>query len=155
MPPASELRCRVATPKGSALSGDPVRHALVCPADCCYFPDTLVNGGRPLEAIVCVSKPGSPGETVAVNPIALLRARDRDGDSQSVVCVPRTGSRWSRVRHAHDLPEQLQAEIERFITSRLPADQATEIVAWCSRDEALKAIDDAAARWAATVNGRA
>ena len=37
---------------------------------------------------------------------------------------------------------QLQAAIERFISSRPPADQATEIVAWCSRDEALRAIDD-------------
>lgn len=92
MPAETELRCRIGIPKGSAASGRDSVHALICPFDCCYFPDTL--------------------------------------------------------------PLQLRAQAEHLVTAGPPAEEAAEIVAWCSADDVLTAIDDAAARWAATVNGR-
>jgi inorganic pyrophosphatase len=154
MPGATELYCRVRTPKGFSLTARAdARQAVVSPVDCGYFPDTLVRGGRPLEAIVCVSAPGSPGGRIAVKPVSLLRTRDRHGYHHLVLCVPRDDPSWSRVDSIHDLSPRMRREIERFIT-RLPPEGATEVIAWCSQEDAMTAIDDAAARWAATVNGR-
>jgi hypothetical protein len=47
-----------------------------------------------------------------------------------------------------DLPVRLRAEIERLIGGG-----GAVRVDWHSRQEALDAIDEAAARWAAKVNG--
>jgi inorganic pyrophosphatase len=151
MPLASELHCRVQTPKGSPFGA---RQAVVCPVDCGVLPDTLAGGGGPLEAIVCVSEPGAPGGRVAVKPIALLRTRGRHGDGQVVVCVACRDPSSRGIDSVHELSAETRADIERFITTRPPPEEATEVVAWCSREDALTAIDDAAAKWTATVNGR-
>ena len=151
----SELYCCVETPKGSHLSEDGVVHqAIECPADCGYFPQTLMRAGRPLEAIVCVSAPHSRGGMIAVKPIALLTMRDHVGYDEFVVCVALDDSAWSTVRRVGDLPTQLRREIEAFLAAR-PGARDASIVGWRAGDEALAAIDDAAARWAASVNGRA
>lgn len=155
MPAATELYCRVEIPKGSALdrSATAVERPVVSPADCCYFPDTVDGAGRPLEAIVCVSRPGPRGGRIAVRPFALLRTRDRLGYNEVVLCVPLEDSAWRGVDRVQDLPPHLREEIERFVTTRPSPEAETAIVAWCSRDDALTAIDDAAARWAAAVDG--
>jgi inorganic pyrophosphatase len=151
----AQLFCRVETPKGAVLT-TPRRldeRAVVCPADCCYFPDTRVRSGRPLQAIVCRSQPGSPGDRVAVKPIALLRSRREPGDEAVVVCVPVTDPIWGVMTRVDDLPARLRRDIEWFLSIRSAPDLA-DTMTWCSRDDARAAIDDAAARWAAIVNGR-
>jgi inorganic pyrophosphatase len=145
----SELYCCVETPKGSVL-GD--GQALQCPGDYGYFPQTVAGLGRPLKVIVCASAPHSRGGTVDVKPIGLLRTQGRRGYDEVVLCVARDDPAWTSVDRVQDLPGRLLDEIQRFISTR-PVPQ--EVVGWCSRDDALTAIDDAAARWAATVNGRA
>jgi hypothetical protein len=52
-----------------------------------------------------------------------------------------------------DLPARLRRDIEWFLSIRSAPDLA-DTMTWCSRDDARAAIDDAAARWAAIVNGR-
>lgn len=79
-------------PKGLRQAAGTVCTQLICPVDCCYFPDTL--------------------------------------------------------------PLKLRAQVEHLVTAGPPGEEAAETVAWCSADDVLTAIDDAAARWAATVNGR-
>lgn len=155
MPATTELPCRIETPKGSALWAGPTQQAEVYPADCCYFPDTLGRGGgRPLEAMVCVSAPGSPGGTVAARPVALVhRCAHAEPEIEVVVCVAADDGECRSIETASDLPAHLRDEIERFL-ARHPVDEPTPTIVWGSRDEALTAIDDAAARWAATVNGR-
>ena len=150
-----ELYCCVETPKGSQLSGNNALHDVIeCPADCGYFPQTIMRPGRPLAAIVCASTPHSAGGMIAVKPIALLRMRDHIGYDEFVVCVALDDSAWSTVNRIGDLPAQLRREIEAFIATR-PGARDAPIVGWRAGHEALAAIDDAAARWAATVNGRA
>lgn len=155
MPAATELYCRVKTPKGSSLGAvSAVGQTIVSPVDCGYFPDTLALDGRPLEAIVCVSEPGSPGRKVTVKPISLLRTRDRHGYHELVLCLPRDDPSWSGVDGVRDLSAGLLGQIERFVTVAWTPQNETQIIAWCSQDDAMTAIDDAAARWAATANGR-
>jgi inorganic pyrophosphatase len=123
------------------------------PADCCYFPDTLDTAGRPLEALVCAAEPGPPGGQISVKPVALLRAQTRRGARDTVVCVAHDDPAWATVDRAQDLPAALRAEIEEFVVARRSHENPGPTVSWCSRDDALTAIDDAAARWAETVNG--
>jgi inorganic pyrophosphatase len=146
----------VEIPKGSALDrpATTVDRTVICPADCCSFPDTLTGRGRPLEAIVCVSQPGARGRRIAVKPVALLRTRHRRGYEDVVLCVPLEDPAWTEVNRVQDLLPHLREEIERFMTTRPSPETETAVVGWCSRDDALTAIDDAAARWAATVDGR-
>jgi len=150
----SELYCRIDTPKGSFVAQrQPVERWMPSPADCCYFPDTLDSAGRPLEAMVCASQPGAPGTRVSVKPVALLRVHARDSWDEVVLCVALDDPRREAIDRACDLPLQLRKDIERFLNARRSPSHAAPLVAWCSRDEALTAIDAAAARWAATVNG--
>jgi inorganic pyrophosphatase len=150
----SELYCRIETPKGSFVAQrTPVELWVPSPADCCYFPDTLDITGRPLEALVCAAKPGPPGARISVKPVALVRAHTRQGLRDIVVCVAHDDPNWGAVGRAQDLPAGLREEIERFVIARRSHEGTGSTVSWCSRDDALTAIDDAAARWAGTVNG--
>jgi inorganic pyrophosphatase len=150
----SELYCRIETPKGSFVAQrTPIDHWVPSPADCCYFPDTLDTAGRPLEALVCAHEPGPPGGRVSVKPVALIRAHTGRGPRDIVVCVADDDPAWVAVDRVQDLPEGLRREFERFVIARRSHQDAHASVSWCSRDDALTAIDDAAARWAETVNG--
>jgi inorganic pyrophosphatase len=152
----SELYCRIETPKGSFVAQrGPVERWMPSPADCCYFPDTLDRAGRPLEAMVCTSKPGAPGTRVAVKTVALLRVHARGGWDEVVLCVALDDPPWEEIDRACDLPLQARKDIELLLIARCSSADAAPLVAWCSRDQALTAIDAAAARWAATVTGRA
>ncbi len=161
MAPAAELYCRVEVPKGAPVlranvqeaapaSGSEVR----CPADWCHFPDTLARDGAALGAIVCASERGAAGRQVAVRPIALLRTHDTRGYEEIVVCVAAGDPTWAAVESIQGIPGELRAEIERFVMSKAPRRGHVSITGWLSRDDAMTAIDDAAARWAGTVNGR-
>ncbi len=92
------------------------------PADWWYFPDTVVEGGGPLGAIV--------------------------------LCVPLGDTSWTGIDLVGDLPLRLRRDLEQFVTLDQSGDRVPSGVAWCSRNRALSAIDDAAARWAATANRR-
>ncbi len=150
----SELYCHIETPKGSFVAQrTPVDRWVPSPADCCYFPDTLDTTGRPLEALVCAAKPGPPGGRISVKPVALVRAHTRRGLRDIVVCVANDDPNWGAVDRAQDLSASLREEIERFVIARRSHEGTGSTVSWCSQDDALTAIDDAAARWAGTVNG--
>jgi len=152
---APELYCLVEAPKGSAATTfTAVDHGEVpWPGDYGHFPDTLAGRGQPLAAIICASHPGVAGASVGVRPVALLRVAASTGISELVLCVAAHDPSWASVGDAADLPPYLRSELERFLGGQ-PARRATgNPVAWGSAEEARTAIDAAAARWAATVNG--
>jgi inorganic pyrophosphatase len=151
------LTCRIENLKGSLLMTGVVvdeQEAVVCPADSGYLPDTLVQGGQPLEAIVCGSTPAQANTSAAARPVAVMHVRERVGEIAVVVCVSADERDWDAVDSADRLPGQLRDEIERFVLGRRPLDQSTATIAWGTPADARETIDDAAARWAATVDGR-
>jgi inorganic pyrophosphatase len=80
-----------------------------------------------------------------------VRMRDGGGFDQIVVCVAAGGPAWYAVECGEDLSADVSAGAGRFAASRrAPA----TIAGWLSRDDATTAIDDAAAHWAATLDGR-
>ena len=150
----SHLYCRIETPKGSfAAQRTRVERWVPCPADLCYFPDTRDDRGRPLEAMVYAAKLGVPGDRILVKPIALIRAHTRRGIGNVVMCVVADDPVWGTVDDARDLPAPLRNEVERFLIARRPEEHPPPTLWWCSRADALTAIDDAAARWASIVSG--
>lgn len=152
--PESQLYCRIEAPKGSYVAQRaPVDRWVRSPANCCYFPDTIDSAGRPLEALVCAAEPGPPGGQISAKPVALIRAHTHRGIRDIVVCVPHDGPAWGIVDGARDLPAGLREEIEQFVIARRSHENPGPTLSWCSRDDALTAIDEAAARWAGTVNG--
>jgi inorganic pyrophosphatase len=161
MPAATELYCQVEVPKGAPVPRASVRDPeqvrqpeLRCPADWCHFPDTLARQGTPLAAIVCASEPGAPGRQIAVRPIALLRTHDVGGFEEIVVCVSLGDAAWKDVESIYEVPHELREEIERFATRKESRRRRVAIAGWLAQEDAMTAIDNAAARWAATVNGR-
>ncbi len=106
------------------------------------------------QAIVRVSEPGAPGSQVAVRPIALLRAHDTRGYEEIVVCVAVGDPTWEAAESIHGIPGELAAEIDRFVMCSAPRRGHVSITGWLSRDDAMTAIDDDAARWVGTVNRR-
>jgi len=154
---SGELICRIENPKGSLLVTGVVvgeEHAVVCPADYGYVPDTLGHHGTPLDAIVCGSTPGQPATFIAARPVAVVHLGERVGEIAVVVCVAVDDRDWDAIDTADTLPGHLREEIERFLLSRWPLDESTATIAWGSTADARETIDDAAARWAATVDGR-
>jgi hypothetical protein len=104
--------------------------------------------GDCLRLTTWVSRRPNRGQTGRASPGA-----SSAGPREIVLCVALEGPAWNHVEEVHDLPVHVREEIEQFVTGRSAADPAAEVVAWWSRDAALSAIDDAAARWAATVDG--
>jgi inorganic pyrophosphatase len=156
MMPTHHLTCRIESPKGSLLVTGVVvdeEHAVVCPADYGYLPDTMGHRGTPLDVIVCGSTPGRPATLVAARPVAVVHVRERAGAIDVVVCVAAGDRDWDAIDSVAALPGHVRDEIERFVLSRWPLDESTATIAWGSPADALETIDDAAARWAATVNG--
>ncbi|HUA46153.1 MAG TPA: inorganic diphosphatase [Solirubrobacteraceae bacterium] len=150
----SELFCRIETPKGAFVAQRaPLERWMPSPGDCCYFPDTVDSMGRPLQAIVCTSQPGAPGEQISVKPVALLRVRGSRGREDVVLCVAMNDPSWQSTERAQDLPARLRDDIQQFLSACTAGGGVGPSLAWCSRDDAGAAIDDAAARWAATING--
>jgi inorganic pyrophosphatase len=77
----------------------------------------------------------------------------RRGWEDVVLCVALDDPVCRAIERAHDLPARLRDDIQQFLSARSARGGVGPSVAWCSRGEALTVIDDAAARWAATVNG--
>jgi inorganic pyrophosphatase len=154
---APELICRIEQPKGSLLEVGIVageEDAIICPADYGYLPDTIGHAGAPLETVVCGSAPGRAGTFVAGRPVAVVHVAERVGEIEVVVCVACHDREWDGVDAAEELPSHLREAIERFVLGCRPLDGSGATLAWGSRADAMATIDDAAARWAATVDGR-
>jgi len=161
MPATTPLYCQVEIPKGAVVSragvhgGEPGPWSgLRYPADWCYFRDTCARDGAPLRAIVCATQPSTPGRQIAVKPIALLRVHDARGVDEIIVCGALEDVVWRAVDGVDQIPDDLRKEIECFVMSKGPNSAHGAIDGWLPREDAMTAIDDAAARWAAAVNGR-
>jgi len=156
------LRCVIEIPKGSRnkYEYDPqlggikldrfISASVVYPTDYGYMPDTLAPDGDPLDVLVCVSEPTSPGCTVLANPIGLFKMSDEKGPDDHVVCVPCDDPGWNEVRDVNELPPQLWAEISHFFSVYKHHDptRRSEVEGWDDRSAALAMIETARQRFA-------
>lgn len=156
MPTTSELYCVIET-RQSRMLDEPDAEPRMCPNHIRrgHFPQTRSTRGRPLAAVVCVSESGASVGEVAVRPLALLRTHGRGEEDEIVVCAaidaPGPPRQLERIA---DMPRRLRRQIEHAVAGASDDWEDAVTAAWCSREDALTAIDDAAARWAQVVDGR-
>ena len=154
------LHCLVEIPRGSRnkYEWDPDLGAIkldsflfssvVYPTDYGFIPETLGEDGDPLDAMVCVSEPTFPGCVIPVKVIALFRMRDDKGVDDKVLCVPLDDPNWNEMESLDDLPQFLQDEISHFFSIyKQPEGKFVEVVGWFQKEDALREIEDARARW--------
>ena len=156
---ADRVHCLVEIPKGSrnkyewdeelqAIKLDRfLFSSVVYPTDYGFIPDTLGEDGDPLDAMVCVSEPTFPGCVIPVKVIALFRMRDDKGIDDKVCCVPLSDPNWNHMESLDDLPQPLRDEISHFYAIyKQPQGIHVQVDGWYSKEEALKAIEEAKAR---------
>ena len=124
--------------------------SVVYPTDYGFIPQTLGEDGDPLDAMVCVSEPTFPGCVIPVKVIALFRMRDDKGVDDKVCCVPLSDPNWNTMETLDDLPQFLRDEISHFYSIyKQPEGKHVMVDGWFSREDAMTAISEAQARWAA------
>ncbi|MEA2170988.1 MAG: inorganic pyrophosphatase [Solirubrobacteraceae bacterium] len=123
--------------------------SVVYPTDYGFVPDTLAQDGDELDAMVCVTEPTFPGCVIEVQPIAIFRMHDDQGQDDKILCVPHQDPNWADIEELEDLPEQLKTEIEHFFSIyKQPENKEVEVGGWFGRQEALEEIDAARKRYA-------
>jgi len=153
--PEAPLRVVVEIPKGSrnkyqydeALGGIKLERFLfssvVYPTDYGFVPETLVEKGAALDAMVAVEAPTFPGIVIPVRVVAVFRTRDEAGQDDKLVCVPQDDPNWEHVEDLDDLSKPMRAEIEHFWSMyKEPEGKPVEIQGWFDRataDEVLAA----------------
>jgi inorganic pyrophosphatase len=158
--PEIVVNCLVEIPKGSrnkyewdeelgAIKLDRfLFSSVVYPTDYGFIPDTLGQDGDPLDAMILLSESTFPGCIVQARPIALFRMTDDGEVDDKVVLVPLNDPNWSHLQQLDDVPSQLQGEITHFFAIyKQPEGKHVEVDGWYPREEALKEIEDARARW--------
>jgi inorganic pyrophosphatase len=159
--PEQTLRCLVEIPKGSRnkyrydeeLGGIKLERFLfssvVYPTDYGFIPETLVEKGEALDAMVCVGAPTFPGCVIPVRLIAVFRTRDDAGQDDKLVCVPHADPNWSHLEDLDDIPGTLRTEIEHFYSMyKEPEGREVEVQGWFDREVAEEILAAARERWA-------
>lgn len=158
------IKCIVEIPKGSrnkyeydhefgAIKLDRfMSSSVVYPTDYGFIPETLSEDGDELDALICVSEPTFPGCVVMCDPIGLFDMEDEHGVDTKVLCVPGADPGWNSLKQLDDLPQALRAEITHFfsIYKDLEPGKESHVKGWRDRDAALREIETARERYAAT-----
>ena len=84
------------------------------PADYGYVEGTLGEDGDPLDALVLVSEPTSPGCRVRVRPVGVFHMTDEKGPDEKILCVPLGDPIWSGVSDVDDILPAFRNELEHF-----------------------------------------
>src|ERR1044071_385878 len=151
------LHCLVEIPKGSrnkyewneelqAITLDRfLFSSVVYPTDYGFIPDTLAEDGDPPRALACVS---------AVKVIRLFGMRDEKGIDDKVLCVPVSDPNWNSMEVLEDLPQPLRDEISHFFSIyKQPEGPFVKVDARDPREDALREVEAARARWAERQDG--
>ena len=112
------------------------------PTDYGFVPDTLADDGDPLDALVIVQEPTSPGCVVPARPIGMLDMHDDKGTDEKVLAVPLGDPRFEGVNTLQDISPHWLREIENFfLTYKTLEDRLTEVRGWCDVATAWEVIE--------------
>jgi inorganic pyrophosphatase len=123
--------------------------AVYYPANYGFIPRTLGDDGDPLDVLVLMSEPVVPLCTLRARAIGMLPMRDEAGGDEKVVAVCVDDPEFSVYRELGDLPAHRRRLIERFFLDyKVLEGKAVETEAYQGRDEAVRVIEEAVARYA-------
>jgi inorganic pyrophosphatase len=125
------------------------------PGDYGFIPETLALDGDHLDAIVILGEPSFPGCTVKARVLGMLDMSDDKGPDEKILTVADHDPRWRHLRFLGDVPDHLLDEISHFFAIYKDLEQKlVDVRGWRPRDEALRVIDEARARYDGPVETR-
>lgn len=123
------------------------------PADYGFIPETLAEDGDELDALVLVGEATFPGCIIRARPIGVFHMWDEKGPDAKILAVPVSDPQWNWVKALSDVPEHLLREITHFFQVYKDLEEKkTKVGDWDGRDDAIRIIEEARARWEATKN---
>jgi inorganic pyrophosphatase len=121
-----------------------LRTAMRYPANYGYIPHTLSDDGDPCDVMVPTAFPLIPGSVIRCRPVAVLKMTDESGDDAKVVAVPidKITNRWSHVKGASDMPDELMDRIAHFFEHYKDLDEGkwVRVEGWAGVAEAHEEI---------------
>ncbi len=90
----------------------------IYPGDYGFVPGTLAEDGDPMDCLVFVTQPNTPGSVIPVKPVALLKMSDENGVDNKVIAFPaaHVDPRFNDKRDLKDLPSSFRKEITHFFS---------------------------------------
>ena len=118
------------------------------PGDYGFVPQTLFTDGDPVDALVLVTFPTSPGIVIEVRPIGVLHFVDDGEEDHKLLCVPVKDVRYKDMKSIHDIKEPYLNEIAHFFKVYKELEGKTvEVNGWHGVDEAKAILLESAQRY--------
>ena len=118
------------------------------PGDYGFIPETLALDGDHLDVVCILGEPTFPGCTINARVLGMLDMSDDKGPDEKVLAVADEDPRWRGLRTLEDVPSHLLDEIAHFFAIYKDLEQKlVEIRGWRPREDALRVIDEARARY--------
>ena len=112
------------------------------PADYGFVENTLCMDGDPLDALVLLPFPTSPGCLIKCRAVGMFRMTDEKGGDDKVLCLP-VDPRNEGVQDIEDVPNFDRLEIQHFfeVYKDLEPGKSVEGAEWVNRAEAEAEIE--------------
>ena len=118
------------------------------PGEYGFIPETLALDGDHLDALVILGEPTFPGCTIRARVLGMLDMTDDKGPDEKLLTVASHDPRWRDLHRLEDVPDHLQQEILHFFQTYKDLERKfVEVRGWSGRDEAMRVLDEARARW--------
>jgi inorganic pyrophosphatase len=122
--------------------------AVYYPANYGFIPRTLGGDGDPLDVLVLMSEPVAPLCVLRARAIGMLPMQDEAGDDEKIIAVCVDDPEYSPYQELDDLPAHRRRLIERFFLDyKVLEGKAVETRGYQGRDEAVRIIEEAHARY--------
>lgn len=120
------------------------------PLDYGFIDHTLGEDGDPLDALVILPEPVSPGVIVKARPVGVFKMTDEAGGDDKLLCVI-DDVRWDHIQDITDVSEFLRNEIEHFFVHYKDLEPNKEVTGsgWGDKAEAEKIHAEAIERFKA------
>ncbi len=118
------------------------------PGDYGFVPQTLFTDGDPVDALVLVTFPTSPGVVIEVRPIGVLDFVDDGEEDHKLLCVPIKDIRYKDMKSMSDIAEPYLNEIAHFFKVYKELEgKKVEVKGWHGVDEAKKILLESVERY--------
>lgn len=118
------------------------------PGDYGFIPETLALDGDHLDALVILGEPTFPGCTISARVLGMLDMSDDKGPDEKLLTVASHDPRWRDLHTIDDVPDHLIQEISHFFSTYKDLERKfVEVRGWCGRDDAMRVLEEAQARY--------
>lgn len=125
--------------------------AMRYPCNYGYVPNTLCGDGDPVDVLVVMPVPLTPGSVIRVRPVGILKMVDDAGADVKVIAVPvnKVSELYASIESVRQLPAMLLDQISHFFQhyKDLEKGKWVKLDGWGGPDEAKAEILDSVQRY--------